>query len=48
MKIGDLLQIENIDTLCCCNFINKIKYGYDIRFLWLIGLISEMRIGLIF
>ena len=26
MKINNILQIENIDTLCCCNFNNKRKY----------------------
>ena len=26
MKISDLLQIENIDTLCCYNFNDKMKY----------------------
>ena len=26
MKINDLIEIENIDTLCWCNFNEKTKY----------------------
>ena len=53
-----LLQIENIDTLCCCKlkiFIpcvattSMIRQNmYDIQILWLIGLISELKIGIVF
>ena len=26
MKVNDLLQIENIDSLCCYNSNDKMKY----------------------
>ena len=47
MEINYLLQIENIATLCCYNLNVKMKY-VCIKILWLIGLIFELRIGLVF
>ena len=44
MKITDLLQIGNIDNY---NFNDKTKYVWY-QILGLIGLIVELRIGLIF
>ena len=58
MQINDLLQIENIDTLCCCKLkilipcvvtTSVIRQNmYDIQILWLIGLISELKMGIVF
>ena len=46
MKINDLLQIGNIDIN---TITSKIRENmYDTKFLWLIGLIFELRIDLIF
>ena len=47
MQSNDLFHIENIDTLCCYNFIIR-RYMYDIKILWLIGFIFELSIGLVF
>ena len=46
MKINDLLQIGNVDIN---TITSKIRENmYDTKFLWLIGLIFELRIDLIF
>ena len=46
MKINDLLQIGNIDIN---TITSKIRENmYDTKFLWLIGLIFELRIDQIF
>ena len=59
MQINDLIQFENIDTLCCCVVLccvvccvvttSMIRQNmYDIKILWLVGLTFELRIGLVF